>query len=246
MRTDNYMIIAHRGASDYAPENTFAAFDLAVQMGVRHIELDIHETADGQAVVIHDNTLDRTTSGTGPVSHCSLVELKELDAGSWFSPRFANERIPAFAEILERYGRKLHLHVEIKGGRERFCSRVVDAIRMFGAERHVTITSFNAAYLAEVRCYAPDLSTGWLVHEVSDGIVQTARQMGIKQLCPNASSLHAEIVTRLHKEGFIVRAYGVKSEDVMRAVVHSGADGMTVNFPDKLVAYFAKEIIPVK
>ena len=235
------MIIAHRGASEYAPENTFAAFDLAVQMGVRHIELDVHETADGQAVVIHDNTLDRTTNGSGPVSNRSLADLKALDAGSWFHPRFANERIPAFAEILERFGRRVHLHVEIKGGRERFCARVIEAVRAHGAERHVTITSFKAADLVEVRRDAPDISTGWLVREVSDEIVETARRMGVEQLCPNARTMKADVVIRLHKEGFTVRAYGVNTDDLMRAVVLSGADGMTVNFPDKLVAHIAGE-----
>lgn len=238
------MTIAHRGASDYAPENTFLAFDLAVQMAIRHLELDVHETADGQAVVIHDNTLDRTTNGTGPVSNHSLAEIKKLDAGSWFHPRFANERIPALVEILERYGRRVHLHIEIKGGSQEFCGRVIDNILTHSAERHLTITSFNAAYLVEVRRYAPDLSTGWLVREVSDEIVEAARRMGVEQLCPNAISINAEIVLRLHKKGFKVRAYGVKSEKMMREVVHSGADGMTVNFPDKLLAYLAGEYIP--
>ena len=81
--TRDFMVIAHRGASSYAPENTFAAFDLAIEMGVSHLELDVHLTLDGQVVVIHDDALDRTTSGSGPVMNQPLAALAALDAGAW-------------------------------------------------------------------------------------------------------------------------------------------------------------------
>src|SRR5262245_46332535 len=94
MPPQDFLVIAHRGASSYAPENTLAAFDLALQMGVRHIELDVHLSRDGHLVVIHDDTVDRTTNGSGPVVHYTLAELQALDAGSWFGAAFAGERIP--------------------------------------------------------------------------------------------------------------------------------------------------------
>jgi glycerophosphoryl diester phosphodiesterase len=97
------MVIAHRGASSYVPENTFAAFDLALQMGVRHIELDVQLTSDGHLVVIHDDTVDRTTNGSGLVTRHTLESLRGLDAGSWFGTRFAGECIPLFDEVLARY-----------------------------------------------------------------------------------------------------------------------------------------------
>ena len=97
------MVIAHRGASSYAPENTLAAFDLALQMGGRHIELDVHSTSDDHIVVIHDENVERTTNGTGPVANHTLSALKALDAGSWFAPRFSGERVPALEEVFERY-----------------------------------------------------------------------------------------------------------------------------------------------
>ncbi len=233
------MPIAHRGASAYAPENTFAAFDLALQMGATHIELDLHAAADGPSVVIHDKTLERTTSGTGPVDQRSLAELKTLDAGSWYDLRFADERIPAFTEVLDRYTGRAHLHTEIKSEKIGFCQQIADEIRNYGAEKHVTITAFECAYLDEVRRYAPELSTGWLVRKITEDILAKAKQMGIAQMCPKASTITAEIVRLLHNEGFTVRAWGVPSEELMRAVVRSGADGMTVNFPDKLIQYLA-------
>jgi glycerophosphoryl diester phosphodiesterase len=234
------LVIAHRGASSYAPENTFAAFDLALRMGATHIELDVHATSDGQVVVIHDDMVDRTTNGHGPVASQTLAELTALDAGSWFDGRFAGERIPTFAAVLERYKGRAHVHTEIKGRSDGLTERTVNLVRGHGMADHVTITSFQRARIEETRRYAPELPTGWLVGEVTDAIVTDARTMGLTQLCPRANTVTPELVRRLHAEGFVVRAWGVGTEELMRQVVEAGADGMTVNFPDKLIAYLGR------
>jgi glycerophosphoryl diester phosphodiesterase len=236
MTPTGFMAIAHRGASSYAPENTFAAFDLAIEMGARHLELDVHFSSDGHLVVIHDDTVDRTTDGSGPVTSRSLAALTALDAGAWFDPRFKGERIPTLGAVLERYW-GAHLHVELKGHSAGLAQRAVDMIRSSGIATNVTITSFQKAKLEETRAYAPELPTGWLVGEVSDAVVAQARAMGLTQLCPRAGAVTPELVSRLHAEGLVVRAWGVATEDLMRRVVAAGADGMTVNFPDKLLAY---------
>jgi glycerophosphoryl diester phosphodiesterase len=238
MTPTGFMAIAHRGASSYAPENTFAAFDLAIEMGARHLELDVHFSSDGHLVVIHDDTVDRTTDGSGPVTSRSLAALTALDAGAWFDPRFKGERIPTLGAVLERYW-GAHLHVELKGHSAGLAQRAVDMIRSSGIATNVTITSFQKAQLEETRAYAPELPTGWLVGEVSDAVVAQARAMGLTQLCPRAGAVTPELVSRLHAEGLVVRAWGVATEDLMRRVVTAGADGMTVNFPDKLLAYLA-------
>jgi glycerophosphoryl diester phosphodiesterase len=238
MTPTGFMAIAHRGASSYAPENTFAAFDLAIEMGARHLELDVHFSSDGHLVVIHDDTVDRTTDGSGPVTSRSLAALTALDAGAWFDPRFKGERIPTLGAVLERYW-GAHLHVELKGHSAGLAQRAVDMIRSSGIATNVTITSFQKAKLEETRAYAPELPTGWLVGEVSDAVVAQARAMGLTQLCPRAGAVTPELVSRLHAEGLVVRAWGVATEDLMRQVMTAGADGMTVNFPDKLLAYLA-------
>ena len=238
MTPTGFMAIAHRGASSYAPENTFAAFDLAIEMGARHLELDVHFSSDGHLVVIHDDTVDRTTDGSGPVTSRSLAALTALDAGAWFDPRFTGERIPTLGAVLERYW-GAHLHVELKGHSAGLAQRAVDMIRSSGIATNVTITSFQKAKLEETRAYAPELPTGWLVGEVSDAVVAQARAMGLTQLCPRAGAVTPELVSRLHAEGLVVRAWGVATEDLMRQVMTAGADGMTVNFPDKLLAYLA-------
>src|SRR5688572_6141319 len=219
MRTSALMVIAHRGASSYAPENTLAAFDLALEMEVRHIELDVDLTSDGHIVVIHDHTVDRTTNGSGPVPSHTLATLRSLDAGAWFGPQFAGERIPTFDEVLARYKGRAHLHVEIKG-RSPFLSReTADVIRKHGMERQVTITSFQKVRLEEMRAYAPEFPTGWLVRAISDAIIGQAHAMGVTQICPRADAVTPELVRRLHAEGFVARAWGVTTEELMRQVV---------------------------
>jgi glycerophosphoryl diester phosphodiesterase len=244
LTTAPFMVIAHRGASSYAPENTLAAFDLALQMGARHIELDVDLTSDGHIVVIHDDTVDRTTSGSGPVTSHTLAALQGFDAGSWFGARFAGERIPTFDEVLARYKGRAHIHTEIKGRSLSLSQRTADLIRKHGMEGQATITSFQSARLEEMRACAPELPRGWLVREVTDALIAQAHAMGVTQLCPRASAVTPELVRRLHAEGFVARAWSVTTEELMQHVVQAGADGMTVNFPDKLIAYLKSHKYP--
>ena len=235
----SFMAIAHRGASSYAPENTLAAFDLALEMGARHLELDVHASADDRLVVIHDDTVNRTTDGSGAVAGYTFSALSGLDAGSWFGAAFAGQRIPALDEVLDRYGRRAHLHVEIKGRSAALAQRTVDAILRRGLADEVTLTSFQIERLEEVRACAPALATGWLVAEATGAVIARARALGLAQLCPKAGTVTPELVSRLRAEGFVVRAWGVSTEALMERVVRAGADGMTVNFPDRLIAYLS-------
>jgi len=239
LTTRPFLVIAHRGASSSAPENTRAAFDRALALGARHIELDVHATADAHVVVIHDAAVDRTTDGTGAVSGYSLAGLQNLDAGAWFDAAFAGERIPTFDDVLARYGGRAHLHVEIKGQAPDLTRRTVDLIRQHRMEPGVTITSFARARLEEVRACGLDVPLGWLVAEATDAIIAEARALGVAQLCPRANTVTGALVRRLHGAGFLVRAWGVGTEQLMEQVVQAGADGMTVNFPERLIAYMA-------
>ena len=236
-----FMAIAHRGASEYAPENTFAAYDLALEMGATHIEIDVHLTLDCAVVVIHDDLLERTTDGSGPVSEHNLAELQALDAGSWFGSEYAGQRIPTLEDVLAQYSDRTHLHIEIKGRMPGLVARTVDLVRQHRAEDSVTITSFVREALVETRSIAPALPTGWLVGEPADEIVEQTLAMGLTQLCPRADLVTPELVTQLHDLGLVVRAWGVSDEALMRQVVDAGADGMTVNFPDKLLAYIERK-----
>ena len=241
MASREFMNIAHRGASAYAPENTFAAFDKALELGASHVEFDLHFSRDGHIVVIHDETLERTTNGTGLVAETDLSDLRLLDAGSWFSPEFEGEPVPTFGGMLERYKGRFHFHVEIKADVRGLSRRAADMVRGYGVTDNATITSFQLASLEELVGYAPELPTGWLVFNVDDATVDQAKRLGLKLLCPHSSALTPELVDSLHRNGLEVRAWGAADENLMRRAVDAGVDGLTVNFPDKLSEYLASK-----
>jgi len=229
--------IAHRGASSYAPENTFAAFDLAVEMGIGEVELDVQFTSDSHIIVIHDETLDRTSDTTGPVSERTLEEIQLLDAGSWFDEVYSGEKVHTLDEVFDRYKNEFRFHIEIKSKEaEGLASRTCDLVRNYGLEDRTTITSFWKEWLIESRNYAPEIPTGWLVPlgyetEWDDSIIEEALQEGFTQICPRASLASPYLVRSLHDAGFNVRCWGVFNEELMIKVIESGADAMTLNCP---------------
>src|SRR6476661_5933958 len=156
-------IIAHRGASGHAPEHTFAAYDRAVDMGADYLEQDLQMTADGELVVLHDETLDRTTDASGPVAERTLDQLRGLDAGSWFDPRFAGERIPTLDAVLTRYGHDQRYYIETKAPGDGMEERLVELLRRHGliepAHEHwqVLIQSFSEPSLRLMRELEPRL-----------------------------------------------------------------------------------------
>lgn len=159
------LIFGHRGASSDAPMNTIPAFELALQQGVDGVELDVQLSKDGEVVVIHDFTVDATTDASGPVASFSLAELRRLDAGSWFEPRFAGTRIPTLDEVFEAVGRDLYINVEIKSitvdsnGLE---ASVAQCIARHNMQRRVIVSSFNPLSLIEFRKVMADVPLGYL------------------------------------------------------------------------------------
>lgn len=228
------MNIAHRGASAHAPENTFAAFELALAMAADGLETDLRLTADGCVVLMHDETVARTTDGTGKVADLTLAQVRALDAGSWFAPEFAGERVPTLTEFLAAFGGRIHLVLEVKDEscvelalREVLARDCLDA---------VTFTAFSLEPLARMRALQPSARTGYLVAEVSDALIRALAAKGVTQVCPRANGITREMVKAAHAAGLEVRAWGVKDEELMLRVLDAGADGMTVNWPDVLRA----------
>ncbi|MDT8442236.1 MAG: glycerophosphodiester phosphodiesterase family protein [Desulfuromonadales bacterium] len=142
------LLWAHRGASAVAPENTLSAFAAACAAGADGLELDIQLSRDGAAVVLHDETVDRTTNGRGPVANFSLRELQRLDAGFWFSPRFVGERLPSLVEVLDAFAGRIVLNLEIKQVRAGLV--VLGLLRRY-PHAEVLISSFNWPLLVQLR-----------------------------------------------------------------------------------------------
>ena len=157
------LIIAHRGASSLAPENTLAAVQKALDLKVDVVEIDVHRSSDGELVVLHDATLDRTTTGSGPVKQYSLEEVKSFDAGSWFSPSFVEERIPTLREVLEKTKDQATLLIELKG--ERTEVRTVELVKELGMTDQVIIQSFDFLQIQKAKQKAPEIPTVFLVKE---------------------------------------------------------------------------------
>src|SRR5512139_19181 len=159
------VIFAHRGASAHAPENTIAAFELALAQQADAVELDVKLSADGQVVVIHDPTVDRTTNGKGRVRDLTLSQLKALDAGSSFSTQFAGEKIPTLEEVFETVGKRTFINVELTNyntPRDHLVETVCMIIKKHQMQKHVILSSFLPSNLSKARSYLPDVPRGLL------------------------------------------------------------------------------------
>jgi glycerophosphoryl diester phosphodiesterase len=158
-------IIGHRGASSLAPENTLASFRKAHDLGAEMIELDVHRTKDGHLVIMHDDTVDRTTGSHGAVKDLTLEEIRQLDAGSWFSPEFKGEKVPTFDEVLEWAKGKVKIDIEIKNsvqypGIEK---DIIDRLKAMNMDRDVIITSFDPSCVKNVKSIDAEIKTGVLL-----------------------------------------------------------------------------------
>ncbi|MDG6901649.1 MAG: glycerophosphodiester phosphodiesterase [Nitrososphaerota archaeon] len=235
-RADRTLVVAHRGASGHMPENTFASFDLAVKMGADMIELDVHPCRDGDLVVMHDEAVDRTTNGSGRISEKSLAELGMLDAAAK-SSLGRPERVPTFAEVLERYPRKIPLMVEVKHGSSIYPGierRVVRELRKHDAEDRVELISFDLDCLRRLRREAPSLKTGFIF------IGNMAVFAGL--LKGDADALHGmwNFVTKEHVDyarsvGRPAFVWTVNSPEDLASALKLGADGIVSNFPDRVL-----------
>ena len=231
---------AHRGACHDAPENTLAAFHLAREMGADGVELDVQVSQDGEAVVIHNFTVDATTDGQGAVRDKTLAELKELDAGAWFDARFAGQRIPTLQEVIVEVGRQLFLNIELKTkmfGSTGLVSEVVRLIEDHNLVHRVIVSSFNPFALRQVKRLNPGISTGALYFFDLPGHLVRSLLMFLAD--PDALNPEKRLVTREYmawakERGYRVNAWTVDESAEMERLVALGVDGIITNRPDLL------------
>ncbi|HTS11070.1 MAG TPA: glycerophosphodiester phosphodiesterase family protein [Candidatus Limnocylindrales bacterium] len=231
-------VIAHRGASGHAPENTISAFERAVQLGAGFIETDLHLTRDARFVAIHDRTLDRTTNGRGAVRDFTLAELRELDAGKWFDREFMGEKIPTLEEVLD-FSRKhdvvFYLEVKYDAAWGMHHALVAELQNAEAAARTVII-SFDPGTLAAIHKVDPSLMLGLLAERPGSDSTKSALEVGARLLCPAASIVTSSLVNRAHESDLRVAAWTVNSVEEMNAMMAAGIDGIITDFPDRLRA----------
>jgi glycerophosphoryl diester phosphodiesterase len=231
------LIIAHRGASVGAPENTMAAFRMAAELHADAIELDAKLSADGVIVVHHDSTLDRTTSGHGPLAARPWSELRELDAGSHFGEVYAGERIPALREVLEELGKKLMINIELTNYARPLDSlpqKAVALVRELGLDRRILFSSFNPIALRRVKRMAPQIPCGLLLlHQEPSWIRQLLRR-AVRHDALNLDEklINLDVVKRQRAAGRKVYGWTVNDERRMRELIEMGIDGLITDLPE--------------
>jgi len=241
-------VIAHRGFSGVAPENTMAAFQKAIDVGADMFELDVLLSQDGHVVVIHDETLDRTTDGEGPVAARTLSELKVLDAGSWFAADFAGERIPTLAETLELAKGRILVNIEIKteAVTDRAQGGIVDKalaiVRRLDMMDEIVISSFDPRALAQARELEPGVKTASLFNErLQEGKSpeEVMADVGSNGFNLSGKQVDASIVAACHRLERPVAVYTVNEISEMERILDLGADAIFTDHPDRLLEVLA-------
>ena len=233
---NSWIRIAHRGASGSAPENTLAAFKKAIDIGVDAVELDLHGTADGEVVVIHDASLDRTTNHLGAVNQAPLETIKCADAGGWFATEFAGESVPTLAEALECIAGKTIAVLEIKD--PLIAEAVVAKVRETQTLNLIVIISFHASVLREIRALEPRIPTGWLIgshnnHVPPAELCQQLGELGSSLLNVNYQLITAEFAYEVRRRGIALWCWTVDEIARMREMKAFGVQGITSNYPER-------------
>lgn len=241
--------IAHRGASGhgYAPENTLAAFREAIQNDVDGVECDVHCTKDEQAVVIHDHKLNRTTDRNGVIKKMTLDEVKKADAGSWFDPLFAGERIPTLRELLELTKGKVITVIEIKP--DDITDKVVQEIENAAATDDVMLQSFHSSVVRSAQELSPQIPRALLIggkkviSKLSDilDLIQGAAEVGAGVLNLSSKIITPQLIKESHRRGISVWAWTVDDEAEMSRLATMGVDGITSNYPNRMGSALSSE-----
>ena len=236
------LVVAHRGSSSLAPENTLASFRQAIEDGADAVELDVRLTRDGHVVVIHDRELRRTTGNRGRVDSHTLKEIRALSAGTWFHRRFAAERIPTLDEVFELAAGKCGVDVEVKvdkgdpGGEEAVdrCCRIIRAHR---ARDWTLVTSFSRRAVRKAGSILPGIATGLLVHPLRHFIkppVGLVRSLGALYVIVNGSGLRKNLVGAAHSRNILVGEYTVNSERRIERARRFGIDALITDEPSRV------------
>lgn len=239
---DGFFVIAHRGASIDAPENTMPAFKRAHSLRADMIELDVLLTRDSIPVVLHDDTLNRTTSGTGSVSNIFFRELQELDAGLWFSDKYKDTRIPSLQTVLRWAKDRISVNIEIKGSNDggkksEVEEAVFELVNQYAMREHVVISSFSCDAIKRVKKISPQIATAYLNSEYSFGTPRNYEKMlkcGANGINLKPWQMKKDLMDRLKDHEIPVWIYTINEEIMMRDVIRKGATGIFTDRPDLL------------
>lgn len=232
--------VAHRGASGYAPENTIAAFDKAVEMKADYIEIDVQRSKDGELVIIHDTTVDRTTEGTGYVKDLTFEQLRNLDAGSWKGEQFSGEKIPTFDEILDRYHGKIGILIELKApelypGIEESVAEELKERNLDKPQNEKTIIqSFNFESMKKMNELLPKVPIGVLTSSKAHTTEQALKDFAAyaDYFNPSYGIVTKDLVHQVHSLGMKISSWTVRSHESADFLLDMGVDAIITDYPD--------------
>ncbi len=246
-RQSKPQVCGHRGAMGYAPENTLASFRLARQMGADWIEFDVQLSADGVPIILHDDTLERTTNLGQPrrPTELTLAQLKQLDAGSWFDPKYAGETIPTLDEVLEEFGPVIGLNIEIKSqfgfeADNRIEQKIAEAVRRYKLEDKALISSFDLFRLNALHQHDPGIRLGVLYVNQPERYppnfdpILVALSLGAVAIHPHFEVVTPELVDRARQNGLAVNTWTVNEAADMVRLIGLGIDIIMTNYLDRL------------
>lgn len=232
--------VAHRGATAYTPENTIAAFDLAVDMKADYIEIDVQRSKDGELVLIHDTTVDRTTDGTGKVGDLTLEQLRSLDAGSWKGEQFAGVPIPTFEEILDHYHGKIGILIELKapelypGIEEQVAAALIERNLHKPQNEKIIIQSFNFESIKKMDQLLPQVPIGVLTSNRADTTLEALQEFSTYAdwFNPSYGIVTEELVNQVHSLGMQIGSWTVRSQEAADFLFEMGVDAIISDYPD--------------
>jgi len=223
-------LMAHRGNSALAPENTLAAFAKALETPSQWTELDVHLTADGEVIVMHDATVDRTTNGRGVIAEMTLAQIKALDAGSWFGPEFTNERVPTLAEVVDLVKDRIRLNVEIKSSADPESSRkVVEILRGGGVLEQSMISSFGLQAVLDVRQHWDNPYLALITGHAED--LATTIEHKLQFFNVHYQAVDEQLIAQAHEAGVGVCAWTIDDPALWEPFAKMGLDIFCTNAP---------------
>lgn len=240
--------IAHRGASGYAPENTLSALRLAVLMNADCLEIDLQLTKDGEIVVMHDRTVNRTTNGKGEIRRMTLADVKALDAGSWFNAEYpmyareeyAREKVPTLREVFETFGNRTSYLLETKSNADNpgLEEKLWALVEQYDLADRVAVQSFSRKSLKKLRKLAPSLKRYQLIWYNHPSTITRGKLREIKKYANGIgvtyNKINEEYVRKAKEKGLSVIPYTINSQTHMDRAVRWGADGIYTDYPDRL------------
>ncbi len=234
-------VTAHRGASGLAPENTKTAIVKAMELGSDFSELDVQETEDGELILLHDGSLERTTNITGNIWEKKYTDLKDVDAGSWFSGDFSGEAIPTLESIIDTVFDSMKLNIELKmnGHQKQLTELVVDLITRKKFIDQCIVTSFDREAVRKVKELNPKIKTGYIFSNFPENEDIYSAEFDLISI--NKKLVTQELVDKAHKHGKEVHVWTVNKSEEMKRMIKFGVDSIITNYPDILNGILNKQ-----